>query len=426
MNLFHSSVKILLYNTKWITIKDLKPNMTLMSDQFKKIKIKHINRTKGHTIKLFSDNSSNFLQTGVSTNNIIEVVCIKNAEVIWNRRDKEWQINAPFMENSFPIIKTWRSKNKKQSKSEGFIEARQILNTWSKEQTIINQNNQPIQIPIHLYLEQTDIWKSYFKISRLNFNFKQITNTSTIGTVANIPGYLLGYYLGDLEASFSSLSIKDFDNDILNKIKTDLERVNSSLCRVRYNLYRIETNNSATVGENIGNNGNNETGFGEWLKYYQIWKNKRIPHHILIGSDWDYRWELLSGLMDSNGEWDSINQNFRLWVPTENLFWDIDFLINSLGITPNKWKCVHKTIVTRLNCKRSEKFFYLEISLNRMPKSLTSLNPQIQRAFEKANKQEKVYYSLWSTPSKIDDLYEIVVEEEANAIIQNYLTVKLG
>jgi len=142
-----------------------------------------------------------------------------------------------------------------------------------------------------------------------------------------IDPYLLGVWLGD--GSKNSTSFTSIDNEIVENVKKIIPKglyVKSEINGDGHNIINIKHSNINILRE--------------YLRYYKIFSDKRIPKDYLESSFED-RLALLQGLMDTDGECLQ-KGGISFTQVKEDLSKDIEFLIRSLGIRMKKRKAFGK------------------------------------------------------------------------------------
>ena len=147
-----------------------------------------------------------------------------------------------------------------------------------------------------------------------------------------IDPYILGMWLGDGYSNISS--IKNIDIPLIdiwcNYAKDIGLQITKSFDKIRDKVNQLETKEMCgyhiTSGTYSGKMNRNH--FKEWLKKYNLIKNKHIPDCYLKNSK-DIRLQLLAGLIDTDGSIDS--NKYSITQKSKKLSNDIVKLCESLG-----------------------------------------------------------------------------------------------
>ena len=164
-----------------------------------------------------------------------------------------------------------------------------------------------------------------------------------------IPPYIMGVLLGDATFRNTTISLTNPEVDIIQQVKTYCDANG-------FNLRLIgETKISYSISDLQKTNGSNR--FTNFIKKYNLYNllshEKFIPKLYLL-SDIHQRIELLSGLIDTDGE---VNNSEYVFTSTsKQLIDDVEFLVESLGGTAT---CsVRQTHYTHNDEKRKGKISY--------------------------------------------------------------------
>jgi superfamily II DNA or RNA helicase len=147
-----------------------------------------------------------------------------------------------------------------------------------------------------------------------------------------IDPYLFGYWLGD--GHYDRTSISTQESSVI-KYLVDCFKTKHPSLYLRYTGYQYDYRINS-IDPNASNKSNILYNF---LKKYNLIKNKHIPHHYLCNSR-ENQMALLAGLIDSDGYYGGKNC-YEITQKNEKLLDDIVYLCRSLGF------CAHKRKITK-------------------------------------------------------------------------------
>ncbi len=177
------------------------------------------------------------------------------------------------------------------------------------------QKGDVLNISIKEYLAKSDKFKTNFKGYKVEVEFEDKELT--------IEPYYLGLWLGDGH-SFSP-RITNIDTEVIGYLGEYADRLKLKL--IEYKQVNKTPNYSITSGHR---GVVTEFSIQTELKRLNLIENKHIPNHYLINSI-ENRLELLAGLIDSDGYYDSKFNCFEIIQKNEKLANQIKFLADSLG-----------------------------------------------------------------------------------------------
>lgn len=180
----------------------------------------------------------------------------------------------------------------------------------------LHKNGDILNINIKEYLEKSEKFKSNYKGYKVAVEFE---NKETL-----IEPYFLGLWLGDGASKKVSIYTKDKEvieylNNYSLKLGLSLrEYIHEEKCP-EYSI----TNQKQVDGK---------TAFSlqKYLRDENLLGNKHIPHNYLVNSQ-KKRLELLAGLIDSDGYFDSSCNGFEITQKNELLAKQIKYLCDTLG-----------------------------------------------------------------------------------------------
>jgi replicative DNA helicase len=173
-----------------------------------------------------------------------------------------------------------------------------------------------IDIEIGDYLKESSNFKKRFKGFKVPVEF----NTKE----QHIDSYVLGYWLGNGSSSGSQFTINKKHTDVINTLDKYFEKNGNIRGKVideenHYEIYYKAHDNSE------------RNFFLEFLQKSNLINNKHIPHEFLTG-DKQQRLALLSGLIDSDGHYDSDKDLYEITFKNTHLSEQVVFLCRSLGL----------------------------------------------------------------------------------------------
>lgn len=188
-----------------------------------------------------------------------------------------------------------------------------------------------LNISVKEYLTKSDKFKSNYKGYKVAVEFLE--------KATSIEPYFLGLWLGDGH-SYSS-RITNVDNEVIAYLHDYASELNLEF--VKYTQPQKTPNYAITSGmQGV----KTEFCIQSELRRYNLINNKHIPTDFLINSK-ENRLELLAGLIDSDGNYDSIYNCYEISQSNKKLAEQIKFLCDSLGFrTSLKYK---KTTLKALN-----------------------------------------------------------------------------
>ena len=152
--------------------------------------------------------------------------------------------------------------------------------------------------------------------------------------------YILGVWLGD--GCSSKSMITNQDAVILSYLRNELKKEKLNLSYVDkydYNIVSDEENRPYPgISHKTGLKYENKNKFTKSLLHYNLYNNKHIPNDYKI-NDKNTRLQLLAGLLDTDGYYDTRGNNFEITQKSNKLAEDIVFLCRSLGYSANIKKC---------------------------------------------------------------------------------------
>ena len=240
------------------------------------------------------------------------ILCLRASgfpKICRNNHHKKTNYNIQWIEKNKFDSKTFtfsiKKNNEEQIKEEAYNFYRQIL---SKQET----NDNIIEISVNDYLKLSNKKKTLLKGYKVPVNFDE--------KELPIDPYMIGYWLGDESSCTSEITCKD--STVLYYFVKNLPL---------YNLF-LTYRDSYTYGI-TGNYKYYNNIFLNTLKDLNLINSKHIPHIYKCNSRMN-RLKLLAGLLDSDGYFDKIKNEFELNLEkNEKLMDDVIYLARSLGFS---------------------------------------------------------------------------------------------
>ena len=218
-----------------------------------------------------------------------------------------------------------------------------------------------------------------FKVEMLDFGAQQLS----------IHPYLLGAWLGDGEAAGGRIYIQDSDSVIIEKLN--------------------EIGGNFTKSSNLKFAWNSPGGFRLSLKDLNLLKNKHIPEQYLKSSIED-RLELLAGLLDTDGNYDSSRHTFEFSQKDHAFTLQVKRLAESLGFTCTLGKQVNNKFG---NCYR---LYITGELLETIPTVLPRKQARVRQ-----QKKDPHRYSFTLELLDVDEYYGFEVDADHRYVMGNFM-----
>jgi len=181
-----------------------------------------------------------------------------------------------------------------------------------------------IDITVDEYLKKSKTFQKRYKWYRTGVEFS--TNK------VEFHPYIIGVWLGD--GTSATCEITNIDKEIVDYLQDYFTRKGYLITKKGSDkeksiTYRIRSQ-EGTKGKN---------GFLNFLRKNNLLNNKHIPHKYKINSR-ENRLELLAGLIDTDGYYDTKGKGFEITQKNERLVDDIIFVSRSLGFSAYKKICL--------------------------------------------------------------------------------------
>ena len=174
--------------------------------------------------------------------------------------------------------------------------------------------NEYINIEVTDYLKQSDLFKKHYKGYKVGVEYDQ--------REVSLDPYVMGLWLGD--GSTSKPEITNIDPEIINLLITHFSKYglqHKVYDKITHSFTRTRTDNHFDQPFNY---------FLESLRKEEVLNNKHIPKSYLINSRKN-RLQLLAGLIDSDGSYDSRRNAYEISFVNTELANNTLELIRSLG-----------------------------------------------------------------------------------------------
>jgi hypothetical protein len=239
------------------------------------------------------------------------ILCLRASgfpKISRNNHNKNTNYNVQWIEKNKFESKTFtfnsKKNNEEQIKEEAYNFYRQIL---GGKQT----NDNVIEISVNDYLKLSDKKKGFLKGYKVPVEFQE--------KELQIDPYMIGYWLGDGTSYTSEITTQD--SAVLYYFAKNLPQ---------YKLF-LSHRDKYTYGI-TGNGKYYNNIFLNTLKELNLINNKHIPHIYKCNSR-ENRLKLLAGLLDSDGYFDKLKNEFEFTQKNEKLMDDVIYLARSLGFS---------------------------------------------------------------------------------------------
>ncbi len=185
---------------------------------------------------------------------------------------------------------------------------------------IYNENKgKVIEISVEEYLKKGAKFKKY------HHTFRSSGITCWEDNDITIDPYFLGVWLGD--GTSATLNITNIDEEVIEYCREYAEdngcKFNDLAAKYRYSITNDTNETNVILDE---------------FKKFNLLNNKHIPQNYKASSE-KTRLELLAGLMDTDGSYDSRSYGFDFIQKNERLTDDVIFIARSLGFSATKKEC---------------------------------------------------------------------------------------
>ncbi|EJF06355.1 replicative DNA helicase [Thiovulum sp. ES] len=171
-----------------------------------------------------------------------------------------------------------------------------------------------LNISVKDYIQKSDKFKSNYKGYKVAVEFEEKPIT--------VEPYFLGLWLGD--GNSASVRITNIDDEVVSYLYEYAESL--SLQVTKY----VGTGKAPDYSITNGVQGRHNFSLQEELNKLNLLKNKHIPHNYLTNTT-EIRLQLLAGLIDSDGYYDSQANGYEITQKSKVLAENIKFICDSLG-----------------------------------------------------------------------------------------------
>jgi len=296
--------KIMMYDGMIKLVENIKEGDLLMGDDSKPRKVISLARGRDKMYDIIPVKGDTYRV------NQEHILCLRASGFpkICRNNHKKKNYNIQWIENNQfkSKIFTFNSKknNEEQIKEEAYNFYRQIL---SGKQT----NDNVIEISVNDYLKLSDKKKKFLKGYKVPVEFEE--------KELQIDPYMIGYWLGDGTSYTSEITTQD--SAVLYYFAKNLPQ---------YKLF-LSHRDKYTYGI-TGNGKYYNNIFLNTLKELNLINNKHIPYIYKCNSR-ENRLKLLAGLLDSDGYFDKLKNEFEFTQKNEKLMDDVIYLARSLGFS---------------------------------------------------------------------------------------------
>jgi len=270
----------------------------------------------------------------VNEDHILALKATKIGSIIKNKKENRvklaWQERD---ENGYPINKCQNFPYKSENKTiyrksvvyyddevSALREAKKYQESLMNERNVI-KNGDVIEIPLKEYLNRVNLIGSrnyYLYKVPIEFESKEV----------DIEPYILGYWLGD--GNSNNFGITTMDSEIEEYFDHYIQKEN-----LDKKIYTKLNNKAKTINYSSFQKKNNSNHILNYLKNYNLIKNKHIPDDYKINSR-ENRLQILAGLIDSDGHYNSNCNQYEITLKSEKLIDDVLYLVRSLGFSGTK------------------------------------------------------------------------------------------
>ncbi len=165
----------------------------------------------------------------------------------------------------------------------------------------------------------------------------------------DIEPYTLGYWLGDGHSR--GPTITTMDDEVLQTIQSRLPS--------QFELRKAESKGKASTYRMVDTQHALQNRMLDSMREYDLILNKHIPLDYKTSST-EQRFELLAGIIDSDGHYQSSMNQYELTLKSEKLFDDCIDLVRSLGLVAYKAR-VFKTCTNAKNGPKTGTYYRMQI-----------------------------------------------------------------
>ena len=261
-------------------------------------------------------------------------------------------------------------------------------------------HNEILDISVKDYLELPENIRDHLKGYKTSVEFpkKQVM----------FDPYIVGVWLGD--GSSAKSEITNQDCKILHYLMTELKKYDMKLSY----MYKYQYGMVHDL-QQPGQYGHGKNIFRNTLKHYNLWNNKHIPNDYKI-NDRETRLQLLAGLLDTDGYYDTRMNTFEITQKNKVLSDDILFLARSLGFYASQTQvnkhCMYK------NEKRTGTYYRIFICGDGLCDIPTKCDRK--RATDRIRNKSHLVHAIKVIPVGRGDYYGFEIDGNRRFVLGNF------
>ena len=261
-------------------------------------------------------------------------------------------------------------------------------------------HNEIVDISVKDYLELSENIKDHLKGYKTGVEFqkKQVM----------FDPYIVGVWLGD--GSSAKSEITNQDCKILHYLMTELKKYDMKLSY----MYKYQYGMVHDL-QQPGQYGHGKNIFRNTLKHYNLWNNKHIPVDYKI-NDRETRLQLLAGLLDTDGYYDTRMNTFEITQKNKILSDDILFLARSLGFYASQSQ-INKSCMYK-NEKRTGTYYRIFICGDGLCDIPTKCDRK--RATDRIRNKSHLVHAIKVIPVGRGDYYGFEIDGNRRFVLGNF------
>jgi len=302
------NTKILMFDGTLERAKNIKKGDLLMGDDSTARKVLGTTKGKDKMYKIIPAKGEPYIVNGA------HILCLKSSgykSILWDGSKSE-RYRVVWMEkhqNKSQSFSVWKYGSK--------VAAKKAAKDFLK--TIKSERGKILKISVNDYIKKPSQWRINYYTYHIGVDFPN--------QKVKIDPYILGHWLGD--GTSAGTGFTTADKEIVDYYQKYFDGTGVIVDKKDKYYYSVTTN--------IGTGGKNRNWYRNYLKKYNLIKNKHIPAEYLHNSR-EVRLAVLAGLIDSDGS-NSNDRGFDIIQKNEQLADDIVYLVRSLGFWCDKKKC---------------------------------------------------------------------------------------
>jgi hypothetical protein len=309
---------ILMYDGSIKMVQDIIVGDKVMGDDSTPRNVLSLGRGQDQMYEIISNKGTRY------TANSQHILCLKSSGLNRIKPIKNSAGDICSYKSVYFNLKTHKFNNKTFNKKE---EAENYLN-----ELISIQETDIIEITIEDYFKLPQHIQSRLKgfSTGVDFESKPIL----------FDPYIIGVWLGD--GNSNKPNITNQESTILSYIRDEIKKDNLKLNYISKYDYAIvsdvENRPHPGISKKTGFEYENKNVFLESLRHYNLINNKHIPNDYKT-NDRNVRLQVLAGLLDTDGWYDTNNNYYEITQKSKLLSDDIVFLARSLGFCATQTEC---------------------------------------------------------------------------------------